>query len=75
MIDTGRRPFQRLRAFLRKPPLDADLEAEIASHIEMAIEENIHRGMTPLEARRQAFVHFGGVETAKYQQREARGIM
>ncbi len=70
-----RRALARVRSFVSKPPLDADLEAEIAAHIEFAIEENIQRGMTPLEARRQAFIHFGGVETAKYQQRESRGIM
>jgi len=67
--------LNRLRAFFWKPPLDADLEAEIAAHIEIATEENIRRGLTPVEARRQALVLFGGIETAKYQQREARGIM
>ena len=75
MIDIVRRPFNRVRAFFRKPPLDADLEAEIAAHLEMAVEENIQQGMSPLEARRQAFIRFGGIETAKYQQRESRGIM
>ena len=70
-----RRALARVRSFISKPPLDADLEAEIAAHLEMAIEENIQRGLTPLEARRQAFIRFGGVETAKYQQRESRGLM
>jgi predicted permease len=70
-----RRALSRLLSFFRKPPLDAELEAEIAAHIEMATEENIRRGLTPLEARRQAIVRFGGVETAKYKHREARGIM
>ncbi len=70
-----RRALGRLRSFFRKPPLDADLEAEIASHIQLATEENIARGLNPQEARRQALIRFGGVETAKFQQREARGIM
>jgi predicted permease len=70
-----RRALARVHSFFSKPPLDADLEAEIAVHIEMAIEENIRRGLNPLEARRQAFIRFGGVETAKRQQREARGLM
>ena len=74
-MSTLRRVLSRVRSFFSKPPLDADLEAEIAAHLEMAIEGNIQRGMTPLEARRQAFIRFGGVETAKYQQRESRGIM
>ncbi len=70
-----RRALARMRSFFRKPPLDADLEAEIAAHLEMAIEENIQRGLTPLEARRQALIRFGGIDLAKDQQREARGIM
>jgi predicted permease len=75
MIETGRRILHRLRAFVMKPPLDAELEAEIAAHIELAISENVRRGLSPLEARRLALVSFGGVELAKHQQREARGIM
>jgi len=70
-----RRALARVRSFFSKPPLDADLEAEIAAHIDLAVEENIQRGLTPLEARRQALVRFGAVDTAKLQQREARGIV
>jgi hypothetical protein len=32
-----RRALARIYSFFRKPPLDADFEAEIAAHIEMAI--------------------------------------
>jgi predicted permease len=74
-MDTPRRALARIQSFFRKPPLDAELEAEIGAHIELAVEENIQRGLTPLEARRQALVRFGGIDLAKYQQREARGIM
>jgi len=69
------RGVSRAYAFFRKPALDAELEAEIAAHLEMAIEENLQRGMTPLEARRQALVQFGGMNLAKDQHREARGLM
>jgi predicted permease len=70
-----RRTLQRGRAFLSKPRLDAELEAEIASHIDLATDENLRQGMTPVEARRKALIEFGGMNTAKNQQREARGIM
>jgi predicted permease len=70
-----RRALARVRSFYQKPPLDADLEAEIAAHLEMAIEENIRRGLTPLEGRRQALIRFGGIDLAKDKQREARGLM
>jgi predicted permease len=44
------------------------------SHLEFAIEDNIRRGLSPDEARRQAMIRFGGVMQAKEQQREARGL-
>ncbi|QNI38470.1 ABC transporter permease [Edaphobacter sp. 4G125] len=61
-------------AFFHKEPLDRELDAEIASHIEMATDENIRNGMTPEEARRKAMVKFGGVEQARERQRESRGL-
>jgi predicted permease len=70
-----RRAWARVHSFFYKPPLDADLEAEIATHIELAIEENLKRGLSPIEARRQALVRFGGMDLVKDQQREARGLM
>jgi predicted permease len=70
-----RRAKARVYSFFHKPPLDADLEAEIAAHMELAIEENLKRGLTLVEARRQALVRFGGMDLVKDQQREARGIM
>src|SRR5438128_6482385 len=69
-----RQTLNRLRAFLRKQPLDSDLEREMAAHLELAIEENLQRGMSAEEARRQALIRFGGVQQAKEQHREARGL-
>src|ERR1700689_2621475 len=70
-----RRALARMFSFLRKPTLDDDLEAEIAAHIELATQQNIERGLTPIEARRQALVRFGGMDLVKDQHREARGLM
>ena len=66
--------LQRLRSFFKKPQRDGELDAEVASHLELAVEENIRHGMTAEEARRQALIRFGGVVQAKEQQREARGL-
>ena len=74
MSDSLRRGLQRLGSFFRKQPLDRELDAEVASHIEMATEENLKRGLSAGEARRQALVRFGGVEQAKERQRETRGM-
>ena len=46
----------------------------MASHLEMAVEENIGRGMSREEARRQALVRFGGMQQSLELHREARGL-
>ena len=69
------REFQnRLRAFFNKDQRDTDLEAELASHLDLAIDENLQQGMSPEEARRQALIRFGGMAQAKEKQRHARGL-
>src|SRR6201997_4638222 len=70
-----RQTIGRSSAFFRKRALDADLDAEMAAHLEMAIEENIERGLPPDEARRQALARFGGLTQAREHHREARGFM
>src|ERR1700751_2357709 len=74
MIASLRRALNRLRSFFRKEPLDQDLNDEMASHIELAMEENMGKGMPEEEARRQALVRFGGVTQAQEQHRETRGL-
>lgn len=74
MSNSLQQAFHRLRAFFRKEELDQEFEAEVSTHLDLAIEENIRSGMPVKEARRQALIRFGGVEQAKEQQREARGF-
>jgi predicted permease len=74
MIASLRRISNRVLSVFRSRHLDADLDAEILSHIHAAVEENIRRGMDPGEARRLALVRFGGLTQAKEQQRETRGL-
>lgn len=69
-----RRLLIRFRSTFSHRCQDQELDAEMASHLDFAIEENINRGMSREEARRQALVRFGGVEQAKQQHREARGL-
>ena len=74
MIDWIRESLHRFRSFFRKSQLDRELDAEMAAHLELAIEENLQRGMSPEEARRQALVGFGGTEQAKEHHRETRSL-
>jgi predicted permease len=69
-----RQALNRLRSFFRKDSLDHELNDEMASHIDLAMEENMRKGMLEEEARRQALVRFGGVQQAKEQHRETRGL-
>ena len=74
MKDRIRQSWNRVRAFFRRGALDQELDAEMASHLDMAIEDNLRTGMTPEEARRRALAHFGGLQQARERQRAARGL-
>src|ERR1700689_3853477 len=74
MIHFVREALNRFRSFFRKEPLDRELDVEMASHIEMAIEENVRRGLPPEEARRHALVQFGGVAQARQRHCDSRGL-
>ena len=74
MMDAVRSAWNRVLAVFRREPLDTDLDAEIASHLDAAIEDNLRLGMPPEEARRAALIRFGGVARAMEQHREARGL-
>ena len=74
MSDQLLRLFRRLRSFFRVIEQDRDLDAEMSAHLELAIEENLQRGLSQNEARRQAMIHFGGSQQAKENHREARSL-
>ena len=74
MMDRFLQSFRRLFSFFRRAQLERDLDAEIASHVQLATEENLQRGLSSDEARRQALVRFGGPQQAKEQHREARSL-
>src|SRR4051812_41146782 len=61
----------RLRGTIASEPLEEEMDDEIRFHLEMATKRNIASGMTEREARRQALITFGGIETMKEEGREA----
>jgi len=69
-----REALNRIRSFFRKTPLDQELNEEVAEHLEMAVEENMRSGMSQEDARRQAFIQFGGVQQARERHSESRGL-
>ena len=48
-----------------------DFDAELKSHLDLHIADNIRAGMTPAEARRNALVALGGVEPTRERYRDA----
>ena len=69
--------FHRIRMWLgalfRRARVEHDLDREMRLHLEMEVEENLRRGMSPDDARRRAMLAFGGVERHKESQRDQRG--
>ena len=74
MPEFGRTLMRRLAALFRRGGLEADLDAEMRAHLEMAAEMNKHSGMREEEAWREARRSFGGVEQTKELYREQRGV-
>src|SRR5271169_5309160 len=74
MREFGRTLMRRLAALFRRGGLEADLDAEVRAHLEMAAEMNKRSGMREEEAWREARRSFGGVEQTKELYREQRGV-
>jgi hypothetical protein len=66
--------LSRCKALFRRRNLDEDLDAELRSHIEFAVEENTKRGMSAQEARTRALREFGGVTQTREAYRVQRGL-
>src|SRR6266853_962097 len=66
--------LQRMAALFGRRRLEDDLDEELRSHLEMAIELNLRKGMSAEDARREALRSFGGVEQTKENYRDQRGL-
>jgi predicted permease len=69
-----KRFFTRLVNTVARPAQDERLREEIAEHIALETAENLRAGLSPVEARRQAMLKFGGVEAMKQDYRAERGL-
>jgi len=66
--------IHRLTALFRRQRLEDDLDEELRSHLELATERNLSKGMSAEDARYEALRSFGGVEQTKELYREQRGL-
>src|ERR1700740_762285 len=74
-------PMRRLRVCLLrvggmfgKERRDSEFIAELESDLQIHIEDNVRRGMTPELARRAALLKLGGIEQTRENYRDRRGL-
>jgi predicted permease len=63
-----------LRAIFGRSRMESDMDVELKFHIEAYAEDLVRRGVPRAVAMRRARVEFGGVERAKEECRDARGV-
>ena len=59
------RLLTRIRALCKRSELEREIDAELRSHLEMRVEDNIAAGMTPEAAQRDARMRFGNPTVMK----------
>ncbi len=69
-----RRFLSRLFNVATRRAQEERLREEIEGHIALQTEENLRAGLSPVEARRQAMLKFGGVEAMKQDYRAMGGL-
>src|SRR5690349_19657177 len=63
---------QGMRNLVNNKAVEADLDAEVRSYVELLVDQKVKAGMSPEEARRQALIEVGGLEHTKDQIRDER---
>jgi predicted permease len=64
----------RFGGMFRKRESEVELSAELESHLQLHIADNLRAGMKPEEARREALMKLGGMEQTKQAYRDRRGL-
>lgn len=71
----AKRFLARLRNLLTRHQDDQRLKEEIAEHVTLQTSENLRAGLAPAEARRQALLKFGAVESITEDYRSERRFL
>ena len=64
-MDRIRTLLSRVASLFRTGQLDAELDEELRSHIDLATQENLASGMDRHQARKAAMKSFGGITQTK----------
>src|SRR5215207_6726848 len=74
LLGLVRRAVATFHAIVGSEHADAALRAELESHLAMHIDENVRRGMSPEQARRDALIAAGGLTLAAETVHERRAF-
>lgn len=66
--------FARLTALLQRRRLDAELDEDLATHLELLTDDYVAKGMTREAARREARLRFGSVVAVAEMHRDVRSL-
>jgi len=66
--------FTRFLNFFRKSRNYRDLDSELASHLQLHIDDNLANSMSPEQARRDALLKLGGLEQTKEAVRDQHSL-
>jgi putative ABC transport system permease protein len=69
-----RRAWARVLSLFRKSDLDREFDAEAQSHLDLATDDYLQRGLSLPEARRLARLKFGSMAASKDAHRDSRGV-
>ncbi|PYT78556.1 MAG: hypothetical protein DMG40_19660 [Acidobacteria bacterium] len=64
----------RVRALFWRRSVETELDEELRFHLERQVEKYVQNGLSREESQQRARVEFGGVELAKEECRDARGV-
>jgi predicted permease len=64
----------RFIALFQRSTRDRDFARELESHLALHTDENLRNGISQRDARREALLKLGGVESAKESHRDRRGL-
>ena len=66
--------WSRLRSLVSKDRLDREFDDELATHLELLIDDARRRGLSESDARREALLKLGRPASLREQHRDARGF-
>ena len=73
-MKTLRRLIKQLSSWTRTKQDEQRLQVEIEEHLALQTAENLRAGLSPAEARRQAALKFGAVESIRESYRDQKGL-